>query len=208
MKSGIRKLLIACHFVAFFISMSIWWVIPSTMYDDAVYMMLISSYVIVANMSRREILPAMFILLFAYAVNWTVTYPIYDRQLDRQIMLYGFWFVFNLALSWLLFKYHCSPRLLQLVGAQFKRMWIPQVLAICIILSFSSISILCVLAELVAYKIEPTWFSQDVAPFFYGAYKYTSNVFSCLMMLGVWSMMLDAHYLKARLDHKKNSVGF
>lgn len=80
--------------------------------------------------------------------------------------------------------------------------------AICIILSFSSISILCIVTELVAYKFKPDWFSLAQAPFFYGLYEYTSTAFSCLMLLGVWSMMLDAHYLKARLDHKKNSAQF
>lgn len=196
------------HFAAFLISAFVWWVFPSTVYVESVYMVAISTYIILANLSRREILPAMAIILVAYLIRWVVSYHIYGRDLMQQIAHFGFYFLFNVTLSFCLFKYHCHPKIQQLFGVQFARSWIPQVIGICMILTINAVAILCVLVELVAYWVHPEWFSQTTPPFFYGMHQYTSAVLTCLIMLGVWSMMLDAHYLKARLDHKKNSTHF
>lgn len=208
MTKTIRTLLASCHFTAFALSLAVWWVFSTTMYEDSALMVVISAYVVISNLSRREIVPALLIILLAFAVNWFFSLHLYQRDIKSQVMLNSFWFVFYLSLSWLLFRYHCSPTLQRLFGVQFCRQYIPQVIGICIVLSFNSISTLCVLAELVAYWIQPEWFSQTTAPFFYRMYPYTSALFTCLMLLGIWSMMLDAHYLKARLDHKKNSAEF
>lgn len=183
------KATMLCHASAFVISGLVWWVFPSTIYIESMYMVAISTYIIIFNHSRREILPAMFIILVAYLVRWPLSYQLYGRDIYQQFAHFGFYFVFNVVLSLLLFKYHCHPRLQQFFGVQFARPWIPQVLAICMILSVGAIGVLCVMAELMAYWVHPGWFSQTVPPFFYGIHQYTSAVFSCLMIIGVWSMM-------------------
>jgi hypothetical protein len=175
---------------------------------ESMYMIGIAGYVIAANRSRREILPALVIILLAYAVRLPVSYLLYGREISLQVAYFGFYFLFNCLLSFILFTYHCNPKLQQMFSVEFQRKWIPQVVAICMILVMSAIFILCLVAELVTYWIIPEWFSQSHPPFFYSIHKYTSAAFTCLMLLGVWSMMLDAHYLKARLDHKKNSLHF
>lgn len=92
------------HALAFLISIAVWWIFPSTIYIEAMYMVVTALYVILANIPRREILPALSIILLAYSVRGIVGYQLYGTSINQQIAYFGFCFVFNLALSWVLFK--------------------------------------------------------------------------------------------------------
>ncbi len=197
-----------CHFTLFAVSIGVWWQSEYPTYHDAIYMLVASMYVALVNLPRREILPAMLILILAYSLNWAVTYSLYDTNKWMQLALFGFLTAFNLALSYLLFKYHCAPKIQQLLQVTFCRKFIPQVLAMCMICAMAAFANFCVMLEIAAYIFAPGLFDSvgKDGPFFYSNVATVMAVLNCLMLLAIWSMMLDAHYLKARLDQHKNSM--
>lgn len=187
------------HLLAFFVSMAVWWAFPSADHVESLIMLCISLYVIAANYHRREIWPTMMMIGALAAVRVPYSYYFFDVGFYSQIAYCSGIIFFNCVLAAALIKYHCCPTLLKLVGADIQRPYIPQVLAMVMALLWSSISTALVMAELITYYFVPDVFSSG-PPFFYRNYQVSSAFFHCIINLAVWSMMLDAHYLKQRID--------
>jgi hypothetical protein len=200
----VSKLKVPVHALVFLLSMAVWWVFPSPSHIESIYAVGISFYVLVSNSSRREIWPALLMIIAVAAIQGPVTYYLFgQKSTSGQSMYFASIMLFDFALSFLLYAYHCSDRLLLIVGASIKRPFIPQVLGMAMILMFSALMTLPVLIELLVNYIDRSIFTG--APFFYRNYATMTNVSHCLINVAIWSMMLDAHYLRERLEQAKRS---
>ncbi len=200
-----KHLKLPAHLLAFFLSMAVWWAYPSADHIESAIMVGISLYVVATNYSRREIWPTMIIIGLMSAIRIPYSYAVFDVGFFSQVAYCFGVVVFCVMTAIILMRYHCSPTLLRLVGSNIQRPYIPQVLGMVMILLWYAAATTLVLVELAVFYISPDIFA-DGPPFFYRNYPLTSSFFNCVINFAIWSMMLDAHYLRERLENAKRDV--
>lgn len=198
-----KKLIVPVHILAFLFSMWAYYYFTFEKSAGTIITLGIFTYVILANLKRGEIQPSLWILavfflvklsshrLVYHFIGWNFEAAPYVLALE----------VFNYVLfSYFLFKFHCSGFLLRLARADIRRAFIPQSIAVSAILILSTVPFFIALCEVALYHFDNSLFAGP--PFFYRKYESFEVASHNLIMLGVWSMMLDAHYLKERLQRK------
>lgn len=185
--------------------MAVWWVFPSPSHIEALFAIAISAYVLLSNLSRREIWPALWMIIAASVAEGLISkYLFEDKTTVGQLKYFLSIMFFDFGLSFILWAYHCNGHLLQLAGASIKRPFIPQVVGMSMILMFSALMTLPVLLELLVHYFDDKYFES--VPFFYHHHATMTNIAHCLVNVAIWSMMLDAHYLQERRSRQKDSV--
>lgn len=193
-----NKLLLFSHFGMFFASFAIWFAMPHLIHVVSFVLIFICLYLILFNLNKREILPAMAIIVMTEQVKAAIAYYLSDSRLYHMIGYLLALTLICLAQSYLLFRYHAAPKIQQLFGVEFMRPYIPQVLAICMLSVGTAAIFAAMLVEVLIYAYDPTIFAGP--PFFYRNSVLLTSITTGITIVALWSMMLDAHYLKARLD--------
>lgn len=198
------KLRVLLHFVVFGISIYAIWFHKHKAYLDFAIMLLVLLYIAWANLKRREIMPSILIMI-AFSVTQIIVTPwLYSRHISflmhylaTEAIIYG-------AFSYLLFKYHCSPTLLSFIKSDIRKSYIPQSVAMSSLLFFSAWIPGLAFAEVFCYRVfDGAIFTE--APIFYSNYPTAKGISFSMMMIGVWSMMIDAHLMRVRLSKVKDA---
>jgi hypothetical protein len=198
------KFLLSFHITIFIACFAVWFFIPHPMQAVSIILVCICLYLVFFNLKNREILPAMVIIMLTELVKAAVEAYLKDPRLYHLMGYIAALSFTSLAQSFLLFRYHADPRLQQLFGVEFRRLYIPQVLAICMLSFANAVFYLAMLSEVVIFAIDDTFFSG--MPFFHKNASVITSFITGGVIVALWSMMLDAHYLKARLDKLRAST--
>lgn len=145
-------------------------------------------YVAISNMNRREILPPLFICL----VFKLVEYPLSLWQFNNVASYIGMLIAFDVALFYVLIRYYRADILWRGFKVDVPKLPIPQVKAIATILLLGIFHLVLVLSEVLLHINDVVDFVG--VPFFYRTFPDVRATVKVVIMLGVWSMMLDAHF--------------
>lgn len=195
-QKGRAKALFLVHICVFLLSVvAIYWFRHNTVVS-MLAPELTALYVALVNLKRKEVLPPLFIIV-AFKI---VEFPISLAVFNRADVLIGILIAFDLALAACLLKYHGAQwirRLLNVTEPVEKR-YVPQVKATATLLFIGSFHYLIVLLEF--------WYSVYISPpaagdvpFFYRTFPEFRAHFKVILVLAVWSMMLDAIWIRKRM---------
>ena len=145
-------------------------------------------YVAVSNIKRREILPPLFICLVFKLVEYPFSLWQFDDIFHYLITL----ILFDGLLCYVLLKYYRSDLLWKLFKVDVPKLPIPQVNAIATLLLLGVFHLALVLSEMIIYVNDLVVFNDT--PFFYRTFPEVRATHKVIIMLGVWSMMLDAYF--------------
>ena len=192
------KLLLLFHVFVFFGTFAAWFILPHPLHVVSLMMICICIYLIVFNLKRREILPSMFIIVMTETVKSVVAFFMADQRLYHMIAYLVSLMLVCVGQSYLLFRFHANPKIQQLFGAEFLRSYIPQVFAICMMSIWSAAIFGAMLVEVLLFAYDSEIFSGP--PFFFRNVDVLTSIATGISIVALWSMMLDAHYLKERLE--------
>lgn len=184
------------HIVVFFASIVFVYTFRNSTLISMFAAELIILYVAAVNLRRREILPALAICL-AFKL---LEYPISLWQFNNVISYLLLLIAFDSALLYALSRHYRSPKLWELFKVDVPPLPIPQVKALCTLIAVGIFHLTLVTTEVVLHLTGMVAF--DEIPFFYRTYPEARATHKVIFMIGVWSMMLDAHYHPARLAKK------
>lgn len=160
-------------------------------YVNMVLMEVIVLYIAITHRTRRELLPALFILVTCKLIALPVFISYYS---SKTVHTYTeFIILYNLVVMFCLVKFYRSNRLRVFLGVVTPSRKIPQVFALVWVFGLSTVQHLMVLAEVLIYKFDPTFFVG--VPFFYGNYDPIALTLKLLLLLAVWSMCLDSYFV-------------
>ncbi|MAA93734.1 MAG: hypothetical protein CML22_07285 [Rheinheimera sp.] len=145
-------------------------------------------YVAISNINRREILPPLFICLVFKLVEYPLSLWQFGNVEHYIVML----IVFDSALCYVLLRHYRSDMLWRLFKVEVPKLPIPQVKAIATLLLLGVFHLLLVLSEVLLHVNDLVSF--DGVPFFYRTFPEVRATHKVVIMLGVWSMMLDAYF--------------
>lgn len=179
------------HLVFFILSFIILWVFSENDFVSMYLFELCALYIAVVHQSRRELLPALAILIcFKLA-----TLPVWQLLFsDKTVSFYLIAIiVYNVVLASILVRSYRSDALRSLFRVQTISRKIPQVLAMSTVLGLGAIHSGLVLIEVQVYDYDPTFFNH--VPFFYRTYESFSLAIKGLLLLAIWSMCLDSYFV-------------
>lgn len=162
---------------------------------DALFSMIISElvtlYVIGFNLNRPEILPPLTFIVSFKIIEYPIAVALYGGELMQQLGYLGFLVVADILLVIALLMYR-KPIVRRIFGVSTPALKIPQVHAMATLLLIAAAHAFCVMSEIAIYYFG--WLSAESAPFFYRTFPDVRASLKMLMLLCIWSMMLDAHF--------------
>lgn len=179
------------HIIIFFVSL----VALFQFRHDALFSMIVSElvtlYVILFNLNRREILPPLVFIVLFKVIEYPLAIALYADGIFEQVGYLGFIMAADLFLALSVITYRW-PVIRKLFRVNTPNLKIPQVNALCTLLTLGIFHISLVIGELLIYYFG--FLSADSPPFFYRTFPEIRATLKLLMLLSVWSMMLDAHF--------------
>jgi hypothetical protein len=167
---------------------------------DALFSMIISEvvtlYVIACNLNRREILPPLTFIILFKIIEYPIAIALYGGAIFQQLGYLGFIMTADLLLVLAVMSYR-RPLIRALFRVRTPNLRIGQVNALCTLLGLGAFHILLVMSELAIYYFG--LLSAESPPFFYRTFPEIRATLKVLMLLSIWSMMLDAHFNPFRL---------
>ena len=158
---------------------------------------LIIIYVAIANYKRREILPALFICLAFKLIEYPVALWQFTHAPNFILTMIGF----DIALFYVLGKFYKSAFLWNLFKIDVPQLRIAQVQAIRTLLLIGVFHLTLVLTEVSLHLLN--FVNFESVPFFYRTFPEVRATLKALIMLGIWSMMLDSYYHPLRQSNKR-----
>lgn len=172
-------------FLLFYASLS------DLVYVNMVLMEAIVIYIAITHRSRREMLPILSIL----ATCKLIALPIFIAFFSsKTVHTYAqFVILYNLVLMFSMVRLYRANILRRFFKVETPSRKIPQVYAIVWVFGLSTVHHAMVLAEVMVYKFDPTFF--EGVPFFYDTYGTIALGMKLLLLLAIWSMCLDSYYV-------------
>ena len=157
---------------------------------------LIALYVALVNLNRKEILPPLFIIVLYKLVEFPISLAVFSRADVLICILISF----DLALAWCLYKYHRADwiRGMFRVSQPVEKRYVPQVTATATLLLIGCLHYAIVLAEFL-YTVHVSPPAAGEVPFFYRTFPEFRSHFKVILVLAIWSMMLDAIWVRKRM---------
>lgn len=148
-------------------------------------------YVITTNRQQRELLPALSIIIFSKIVTLPLSLNYYSPASVKEYLIIILLYDLCVAMA-LQFGYRAKTfrKIFKVTTPPRK---IPQVLAMCTLLYLGIFHILLVLSEILIWEYDHQIFSSE--PFFYGSFEVVRTLHKILLLLAIWSMMLDSHFV-------------
>lgn len=148
-------------------------------------------YVITTNRQQRELLPALSIIVISKIATLPLTLNYYNPASVKEYLIIVLLYDLGVALA-LQFGYRANAfrKLFKVTTPPRK---IPQVLAMCTLLYLGIFHILLVLSEILIWEYDHQIFASE--PFFYGSFEGIRTLHKLLLLLAIWSMLLDSHFV-------------
>lgn len=180
----------ALHIPAFFLSIYLLFHYRHSVTASMLLLEVVILYVIVTNLNRREILPALALCVAFKVIEAPVSLYLYDITVTN-ILLYLFCVAaFDALMAISLVKFYRSDVARRLFRVDTPRLKIPQINALAVVIWLGVFHVLLVMCEVVLYQTGIVDFTD--VPFFYRTFSEVRASHKILFMLGVWSIMLDA----------------
>ncbi len=148
-------------------------------------------YVITTNRQQRELLPALSIIVFSKILTLPLTLNYYSPASVKEYLVIILLYDLGVALA-LQFGYRANG-LRKLFNVTTPARKIPQVLAMCTLLYLGIFHIFLVLSEILIWEYDHQLLSSE--PFFYGSFEAARTFHKLLLLLAIWSMLLDSHFV-------------
>lgn len=148
-------------------------------------------YVITTNRQQRELLPALSIIVFSKILTLPLTLNYYSPASVKEYLVIILLYDLGVALA-LQFGYRANG-LRKLFNVTTPARKIPQVLAMVTLLYLGIFHIFLVLSEILIWEYDHQLLSSE--PFFYGSFEAARTFHKLLLLLAIWSMLLDSHFV-------------
>ena len=165
-----------------------------------------AAYVALANLKRKELLPPLMIIVLFKLIEFPLSLVAF-RSADSYLLTS---IAFDCCLIFCLARYHNAEflRKIMRVSEPIERRYLPQIKATITIMTIGVIHYIVVLldywASLYLYTLQP-----GEVPFFYETFGLVRTPYKAILVLAIWSMMLDAIWLRRRVtDLKKKTLSF